>query len=257
MKKLIFLVIFIAIVATASVLYAQSIQMEELPKEIQEWERLAGKGDTAAMHKLLLFYDDNAPVYLDMEEVIEVESEDEYLDTAIVVDDTIECDTVAVIPTEMEIFYLARLEYWLSKGLEINDPIATYIKGMRLYYTDETEALKYLSQAAEIGYGRAALYCGSTLFNQGRGQEAIKYLTIADELGEQSAGWHLAMCYIGNAGVEEDDEKAIYYLVKSALNDYPEAVLEMKRIDPENPLWQHKADSLQINFPDFPIIPIE
>lgn len=119
MKKLI-LAIFIAIIATASVLYAQSIQKEEeLPLEIQEWERLAEKGDTAAMHKLLLFYDDNAPVYLD---------------------------------------------------------------------------------------------------------------------------------------VEEDDEKAIHYLVKSALNDYPEAVLEMKRIDPENPLWQHKADSLQINFPDSPII---
>lgn len=34
MRKLI-LVIFIAIVATASVLYAQSIQKEELPQEIQ------------------------------------------------------------------------------------------------------------------------------------------------------------------------------------------------------------------------------
>lgn len=226
----------------------------ELPDEIKKLEMLATNGYTVAMHKLLRFYDDNSPVYIEVEEVIEVESGEEYADTGIVVDENIELDSVTSISDEMEALYSDRLDYWLSRGLEMKDPVATYIKGMRLYYSDEAEALIYLSKAAEMGFGRAALFCGSALFNQGRGQEAIKYLTMADELGEQSAGWHLAMCYVGNAGVKEDAEKTIHYLVKSALKDYPEAVLEMKRIDPDNPLWQQKVDSLKIDFPDFPII---
>ena len=36
--------------------------------------------------------------------------------------------------------------------------------------------------------------------------------------------------------------------------NYPEAVSEMRRIEPHNQLWQHKADSLNITFPDFQII---
>lgn len=40
----------------------------------------------------------------------------------------------------------------------------------------------------------------------------------------------------------------------AAILNYPEAVLEMKRIEPENPVWIKKADSLEIDFPDFPII---
>ena len=57
--KRIFLAIFIAIAVTASLIYAQTTQEVQLPKEIQEWESLAEKGDTSAMHKLLRFYDDN------------------------------------------------------------------------------------------------------------------------------------------------------------------------------------------------------
>ena len=43
----------------------------------------------------------------------------------------------------------------------------------------------------------------------------------------------------------------------SAMLNYPEAVSEMRRIEPQNKTWQHKADSLEIDFPDFPIIPDE
>lgn len=255
--------IFLAIVLIGTVIavaFGQNHKPDnaELPDEIKKLEMLATSGDTVAMHKLLRFYDDNSPVYLEVEEVLEAEDENGKwveVEDSTFVGDNIVCDTVAVaIDAETEALYNARMDYWLSRGLDMKDPVATYIKGMRLYYTDEAEALKYLSQAAEMGYSRAALFCGSALFNQGFGQKAIKYLIIADELGEQSAGWHLAMCYIGNAGVKEDAEKAIHYLVKSALKDYPEAVLEMRRIDPKNPLWKHKVDSLEIDFPDFPII---
>lgn len=137
----------------------------------------------------------------------------------------------------------------------MNDPVATYIKGMRLYYTDEAQAFQYLSKSAESGNAQAALFCGSACFNQGRNNEAIKYFTIAYYKGVPSAGWHLAMCFV-QKGNETATEKAIEYLRHSAELDYPEAVLEMRRIEPANSVWQHKVDSLEIPFPDFPIIPV-
>ena len=257
MKKII-LAIFIGIAATASVIYAQSIKKDQLPKEIEEFERLAEKGDTAAMHKLLLFYDDNTPVYLDVEEVIEVSDEDyeEYVDT-LAYEGEVPCNSIRyTIDPELYSLYNSRLDYWIEKGLTLNDPVATYIKGMRLYYADESQALEYLSRSADQGNPQAALFCGSAYFNQGQIKKAIKYQTIAYNAGIPSAGWHLAMCIVALDG-DADINKAIEYMRQSAFHNYPEAVLEMKRIEPANKVWQHKADSLQINFPDFPIIPIE
>jgi len=251
------------IVAAAAVLWAQNTvsHAPELPDEVKEWERLAEKGDTVALHKLLSFYDNNAPVYVEVEEVIEVDDESgdsivSYGDT-IVAEDDIVCDTVTqYIDAETEALYNSRLDYWLSKGLTMNDPVATYIMGMRLYYTDEVHALQYLSKSAESGNAQAALFCGSAYFNQGQLDKANKYLTIAYNAGVPSAGWHLAMCHV-QRGNETDIKKAIEYLRHSAELDYPEAVLEMRRIEPTNPIWQHKVDSLEISFPDFPIIPTE
>lgn len=64
------------------------------------------------------------------------------------------------------------------------------------------------------------------------------------------------MC-LTQKGSEKDIEQAIGYLRHSAEMDYPEAVLEMRRIEPANPLWQQKADRLEISFHDFPIIQTE
>lgn len=258
MKTKILLASVLTIVAVA-VLRAQNKgnKSPELPDEVKEWEQLTEQGDTVALHKLLLFLDENAPVYVEVEGVIEVESSDSivsYGDT-IVAEDDIVCDTVApYIDAETEALYNSRLDYWLSKGLTINDPVATYIMGMRLYYTDEVQALQYLSKSAESGNAQAALFCGSACFNQGRYNDAIKYLTIAYDKGTSSAGWHLAMCLV-QKGNETDIKKAIEYLRHSAELDYPEAVLEMRRIEPANPVWQQKVDSLEISFHDFPIIP--
>ncbi len=60
------------IVATAAVLWAQNGKYHalELPDKVKEWERLAEQGDTTALHKLLVFLDDNAPVHVEVEEVI-------------------------------------------------------------------------------------------------------------------------------------------------------------------------------------------
>ena len=76
-----------------------------------------------------------------------------------------------------------RLNYWLDKGLAIGDPMALAAMGMRLYYEDEEAAIVYLSKAADAGNAQAALFCGSACRNQGKGDDAFKYLTKAYELG--------------------------------------------------------------------------
>lgn len=43
----------------------------------------------------------------------------------------------------------------------------------------------------------------------------------------------------------------------AALLNYPEAVSEMRRIESDNKIRQHKADSLEIDFTNFTIIPDE
>lgn len=242
------------IAAAITMIWAQSNETSKasLPNEIKKLELLAETGDTAALHKLIVFYDDNAPVYLEVEEVVEIEEVDgEWIAVA----DTAACDSVIpYIEPDIEALYTSRLEYWLEKGLAINDPVALATKGNRLYYEDEGKAIEYLGKAAEMGDGRAALFCGSACYNQGRGDEAFKYLTMAYNLGQPSAGWHLAMCYSFGVGTEPNREEAIAHLRHSAIMNYPEAVLEMKRIEPTNKIWQHKADSLQIDFSNLPII---
>lgn len=243
----------IAILAIAMSLYAHTGMANAVNPQLQEWERMAEQGDTAALHRLIRFYDENSYEVVEVEEVIEVDADD-------VVTDTIVCDSVAVYDAPMvdeatAELYRQRLNYWLDKGLAINDPVAIAVKGMRLYYTDEAEAKKYLSMAADMGNAQAALFCGSAAMNQGDGDEAFRYLTKAYELGAPSAGWHLAMCYSSGIGTTPNREKAIAVMRHAAMLNYPEAVSEMRRIEPTNTVWQHKADSLVINFPDFPIIP--
>lgn len=235
--------IFIAIglvLAVIAVAFAQSNKQSaaELPDEIKQLEMMAAGGDTAALHKLLRFYDDNSSVYVEVEEFI-------------LCDDTTGVEEDSVVPSttesELEALYNSRLEYWLNKGLEMNDPVAIFIKGMQLYYTDEAQSIEYLSKAADSGNSQAALFCGSAYYNQGQPDKAIKYLTMAYEAGEPSAGWHLAMCL----SMKEDADsrqKALEYLRQSALLDYPEAVQDMRRIEPFNKTWQQKADSLEIDF---------
>lgn len=211
-------------------------------------ESLAEQGDTAAMHRLIEFYDENSSVYVEVEEVIEPDGTEW---------STAEVDSLNLTNknnAEMTKLYSDRLDYWLEKGIAMNDPVALATMGMRMYYTDEAKAIGYLSKAADAGNARAALFCGSACLNQGKGNEAFKYLSLAYRLGAPSAGWHLAMCYSAGIGTEPNREKAVEVMRHAAILNYPEAVSEMLRIEPDNKTWQHKADSLEIDFPDFPII---
>lgn len=249
MKKVITLSIVIVAVIGITI-YAQNRESSSPEdKQQKEWEQLAEKGDTAAMHRLIEFYDENSSIYIEVEEVIDPDGY-EWTDAEI---DSL--NSVNRNNADMTKWYSDRLEYWLNKGVSINDPVALLTKGMRLYYEDETKAIDYLSKAADTGNAQAALFCGSAYLNQCKGNEAFKYLSVAYKLGAPSAGWHLAMCYSAGIGTELNKDKAIEVMRHAAMMNYPEAVSEMRRIEPANPIWQPKADSLGITFPDFPIIP--
>ena len=249
MKTKVFLAmaLMIAIIAVA---FAQDEKEDvaKLPNDVSEWEIQAEQGDTVALHKLLRYLNDNSDyvVYVEVVQVVSADGED--------ITDEASNDNTTEHDEEFADLCSERLEYWLAKGLAVNDPVAISIKGQRDYFYDEESSIESLVKAVEVGDNQAALFCGSACFNQGRYAEAIKYLMMAYDAGIPSAGWHLAMCYSEGLGVEKDNSKAIEFLRHSAMMDYPEAVLEMKRIEPSNPVWKHKADSIEIDFPDFPII---
>lgn len=248
MKKFIILMIVVASILCIA-MYAQpnkKITVDD--KRLIKLESLAEKGDTAAMHRLIEFYDENSTVYCEVKTIIEPDGR-EWTDA--------EIDSLNLAnkrDAEMTELYSDRLDYWLEKGIAMNDSVALARKGMRMYYNDEAKAIEYLAEAADNGNAQAALFCGSACLNQGKGDEAFKYLSLAYRLGAPSAGWHLAMCYSAGIGTEPNREKAIEVMRHAAILNYPEAVSEMRRIEPGNKVWQHKADSLELDFPDFPII---
>lgn len=248
MKKILLSGIAIVLIASVAV-YAQigKNRIEGNP-QLDKWEKLAERGDTAAMHRLIEFYDENSVEYVEVVAVMEPDG------TEWTAEQVAEANAESKRQAEHSKEYSERLDYWLEKGLAIGDPVALATKGMRLYYDDKEAAIIYLSKAAYAGNAKAALLCGSTCLNQDKGDEAFKYLTKAYELGAPSAGWHLAICYSAGIGTEPDRDKAIEVMRHAAMLDYPEAISEMRRVEPQNEIWQHKADSLEIDFPDFPII---
>lgn len=213
--------------------------------ELKALEDRAEAGDTAAMHRLIRFYADNSAEYIEVVEAVDADG------------NPIEIDNPPAgnsDKADLSDLYKTRLEYWLDKGISRNDPVAYAVRGYQLYYTDEKNAIKYLAKAADMGIADAALFCGSACFNQGKYEDAFKYLTDAYNQGVPSAGWHLALCYANGYGTQISRNKAIECMRQAANLDYPEAVLEMRRIEPENPVWVQKVDSLEIDFPCFPII---
>lgn len=253
MKKIIIAIIAIAAIAGVAFYAHTNETVTDDDEKLVKLEILAEQGDTTAMHRLIEFYDENSTVYVEVEEVIEPDGTEW---TAAQVDSLNRSNNNNIDPEKAK-QYSDRLDYWLEKGIAMDDPMALATKGMRMYYDDEAKAIVYLSKAADAGNAQAALFCGSAFYNQGKGDDAFKYLSLAYRLGAPSAGWHLAMCYSAGIGTAPNRDKAIEAMRHAAILDYPEAVSEMRRIEPDNEIWQHKADSLEIDFPDFPIIPDE
>lgn len=177
MEKIIIAVIAIASIAVMAI-YAQKNEKVTIDDErLIKLEALAEQGDTAAVHRLIEFYDENSSVYVEVEEVIEPDGTEW---------SAAEVDSLNLANkdnAEMTKLYSDRLDYWLEKGIAMKDPVALATKGMRMYYEDEANAIVYLSKAADAGNAQAALFCGSACLNQGKGEDAFKYLSIAYKLG--------------------------------------------------------------------------
>ena len=236
-------------VITAIAVYAEiDHNAKENDGHIARWETLAEQGDTAAMHRLIEFYNENSAQLVEVVEIIDPDGNEVPLEE---IEKQNEENKLRHKDSDK---YIERLNYWLDKGVAMDDPVALATKGMRLYYEDESEAISFLSRAADAGHPQAALFCGSACLNQHRDDEAFKYLSFAYSSGITSAGWHLAMCYSFGKGTTPNRDKAVEVMRQSAMLNYPEAVSEMRRIEPDNYIWHQKADSLDITFPDFPII---
>lgn len=186
MRKITITAILVSLITVVAVYAQTGLNNTEDSVQLAKWETLAEQGDTAAMHRLIEFYDENSTIYVEVEDVIEP---DGYEWTEEEVDSLNLANKSNADRTKL---YSNRLNYWLDKGIAMNDPVALATKGMRLYYEDEAEAVSYLSKAADAGNAQAALFCGSACLNQRRGNDAFKYLSLAYKLGAPSAGWHLA-----------------------------------------------------------------
>ena len=160
MKKLIVIIMTVVAITTIGIaLYAQTSNAN-VNKQVEEWEVLAEKGDTAAMHRLIEFYDENSSEFVEVEAIIDCDGEEVPQEKVDSINDANR------ISAEMSKEYAERLDYWLKKGLTMNEPVALVTKGMRLYYTDANESIKYLSKVAQKGNAQAALFCGSVCLNQ-------------------------------------------------------------------------------------------
>lgn len=138
MKKII--ITMIAIVSILSVaIYAQNGKVSVNDENHVKLEILAEQGDTAAMHRLIEFYDENSTVYVEVEAVFEPDGSEW---TAAKVDSL---NFANRNNADMTKYYSNRLDYWLEKGVAMNDPVAFATKGMRLYHKDDENAIYYLS----------------------------------------------------------------------------------------------------------------
>lgn len=238
MKKIVFAAIAVVLIAAVVIFAHSKANAKKGGIDLDRLESLAEKGDTAAMHRLIEFYDENAVEYVEVAGVI---GPDGHVWSAEEVEKQNEENKRRA---EMSEKYAERLNYWLDKGIAINDPVALVIKGMRLYYTDEAEATAYLSRAAHAGSAEAALFCGSAYMNMGKGEEAFRYLSLAYELGAPSAGWHLAKCYSAGIGTERDPDKAVEVLRHAADLNCQEAVEELLSLERYNATCHPTSDSL-------------
>jgi TPR repeat protein len=81
----------------------------------------------------------------------------------------------------------------------------------------------------------AAMYhLGTCRYHEGDNDIAIKYWTMAAELGDINAHYQLADSYSKGEGVETDEEKAIYHYEQAAIGGDPEARYNLGWIEGTN-----------------------
>ena len=88
----------------------------------------------------------------------------------------------------------------------------------------QQEAFKRIMKRAKKNDPAALYHMGKKCRNEGDNNEtALKYLTMAAELGDASAHYSLSVMYLKGQGVEKDDKKEVYHLEKAAIGGHPEA----------------------------------
>lgn len=128
---------------------------------------------------------------------------------------------------------------WFQKSASSNDPLGAYKLGC--YYagqfagvvkTDENEALKYKLVAANAGYSLAQHDVAVFYSRQGNSEEAVKWLKLAGDQGNDMSLYGLSSSYYEGKGVPQDLPLAFAYFKLSLmtsqteLNDRTKAVLD-------------------------------
>lgn len=122
MKKIIFTVIAVASIACV-VIYARiNDKGVRSNGQVAQWEKLAEQGDTVAMHRLIEFYDENSTDFVEVEAIIEPDG------TELSAEEVDSINLENRNNAEMTRQYSDRLEYWLEKGIAMNDSVALATK---------------------------------------------------------------------------------------------------------------------------------
>lgn len=110
----------------------------------------------------------------------------------------------------------------MTEAAEMGYTEAQYQLGL-FYYLDEydideeEDAIKWWLKAYENGYQKAGVALGAHYYDDGEEELAVKYLMPAAENGDADAQWMIAECYEeGEGGLPESAYKAFEWYQKSA-----------------------------------------
>ncbi len=129
---------------------------------------------------------------------------------------------------------------YLSKGVELNHPIALFVLGVMYskgegVEQDVEKAFSYYERAAKMNHP-TAIYNVGVMYFRGKGVErdrekaAFYYERVAN-MGDSDALFKLGeMYYFGGEGVEQDFGKAISYYERAAKMGHPIAPFALKEV---------------------------
>lgn len=122
MKKIVFTAIAVASVACV-VIYARTNDKGVGSNgQVAQWEKLAEEGDTAAMHRLIEFYDENSTEFVEVEAIIEPDG------TELSAEEVDSINLENRKNADMARLYSDRLDYWMERGIAMNDSVALATK---------------------------------------------------------------------------------------------------------------------------------
>ena len=89
-------------------------------------------------------------------------------------------------------------------------------------------------ERVEANEPAAVVQIGCSRSKAGDYSGAVKYFTIAAELGDATAHFNLTAMYMRGCGVERDEKKSVYHLEEAAIGGHPEARYNLGVIENRN-----------------------